>query len=42
MEKYITVKGFENYEVSNYGNVRNKKTNRILSAGKTKQGYLQV
>lgn len=30
MEKYIQIKEFENYEVSNLGNIRNIKTGRIL------------
>ncbi len=29
-ELYLTVKGFSNYEVSNFGNVRNKTTKHIL------------
>ena len=30
MEEYRKIKGFENYSVSNLGNVRNDKTNKIL------------
>ena len=29
-EEYKQIEDFENYEVSNLGNVRNKKTGRIL------------
>lgn len=30
MEKYKTIEGFPNYKISNLGNVKNIKTNRIL------------
>ena len=40
-ETYKTIKGFETYSVSDYGNVRNDKTGRILK-GKDARGYLQV
>ena len=33
-EIYKTIEGFPNYEASNMGNIRNKKTKRILKAGK--------
>lgn len=32
MEIWKTIKDFENYEVSNYGNVKNKKNNKILKS----------
>lgn len=41
MEIWKTIKGFENYEVSNFANVRNKTTNRILKQENNK-GYLRV
>ena len=30
MEEFKTIKGYENYSISNIGNVKNNKTNRIL------------
>jgi len=30
MEEYKTIEGYDNYEVSNFGNVRNTKTKRVL------------
>jgi hypothetical protein len=33
MEEYRTIVGYENYEVSNFGNVKTIKFNRILKAG---------
>lgn len=34
--------GFHNYEVSSYGQVRNKITGKILKQSQTRHGYLQV
>jgi hypothetical protein len=43
MEKYLPIKGFVNYEISNFGNVRNIKFGRILKPQITKRGkYYQV
>jgi hypothetical protein len=42
MEKYKQIIGFENYEVSDFGNVRNFKTGRILKARISKRGYYQL
>jgi len=42
MEEYKTIDDFENYEVSNLGNVRNKKTGRILKQRFDKYGYCRV
>ena len=39
--KHKKIEGFENYSVSDFGNVRNDKTGRILE-GKINQGYLRV
>lgn len=36
------IKGFENYEVSNCGEVRNKTTGRVLKPSVTHNGYLRV
>jgi hypothetical protein len=42
VEEYRIIKDFENYSVSNFGNVRNIKTGKILKPGKTRCGYYQV
>lgn len=42
MERFIRIEGYSNYEVSNKGNVRNIKTERVLVPCYTKQGYQQV
>jgi len=39
-EIYKTIEGFENYEVSNFGHIKNKKTGRILKACPNENGYL--
>lgn len=41
-EKWKTIKDFENYQVSNKGNIRNVKTSRILTPIVSKQEYLKV
>jgi hypothetical protein len=41
-EIYKTVEGFENYEVSNLGNIKNKRTGRILKQINDEENYLQV
>ena len=40
-EIYKSIKGFSNYEVSDLGNVRNKKSGTILKGG-YKNGYMRV
>ena len=42
MEEYKTIADYENYEVSNKGNVRNKITSRILRPRYDKAGYHMV
>lgn len=42
MEYYKKITGYENYSISNLGNVRNDKTGRILKVYKKENGYLQV
>jgi hypothetical protein len=42
MEEYRKIKGFENYEVSNIGNVRNVETGRILKQSTDKKGYKKL
>jgi hypothetical protein len=41
-ELYLTVKGFPNYEVSNFGNIRHKTTNEILKPSVDRKGYRRV
>ena len=41
MEIWKDVKEYQNYEVSNQGQVRNIKTKRILKPNKKKNGYLE-
>jgi len=42
MEEYKTIQGYENYEISNLGNVRNKTTNKILKPHITTTGYYEI
>lgn len=42
MERYILINGYENYAVSNYGNVKNIRTGKILKPINTPTGYLTV
>ena len=42
MEEFKNIKGFENYEVSNFGRIRNIKTGRVLKPKINKQGYYQI
>jgi hypothetical protein len=41
-EEWKTVENYDNYEVSNFGVIRNKVTNTILKCRTTKQGYKTV
>ncbi len=41
-EIYKTIVGYENYEVSNYGNVKNIKFNRILKTRINTHGYFII
>lgn len=41
-EEYRTIEEFPNYEVSNLGNVRNKRTNKILKGNDNGKGYPKV
>jgi len=40
MEIWKSIEGFENYEVSNFGRVKNIKKNKFLKGCKDKDGYL--
>lgn len=42
LEEYKKVKDVDNYEVSNLGNVRNSKTQRILKYSVSGYGYLKI
>lgn len=41
-EFWKSINGFSNYEVSNFGNVRNKTTEHVLKPRLCKNGYTQV
>lgn len=41
VETFVKIEGFENYEVSNLGKVRNIKSGRLLKPYLTKNGYLR-
>lgn len=42
MTQWKIIKGFETYEVSDMGDVRNRETGYVLKGGSDKDGYLQV
>ncbi len=42
MEEYRKIQGYNNYSVSNLGNVRNDKTGRLLKATNNSHGYYFV
>ena len=42
VETYKKIEGFENYSVSDFGNVRNNKTGRILKENIMPNGYLHM
>jgi hypothetical protein len=42
MENFKTIEGYDNYEISDHGNVRNKKTGRILALIINCYGYCCV
>ncbi|CAL6113141.1 Conserved_hypothetical protein [Hexamita inflata] len=42
IEEYRDISGYPNYEVSNFGQVRNKTTERILKPYQNSDGYLSV
>ena len=42
MEEYKIIKDFPNYEVSNFGNIRNNKTGKVLKPGINTNGYYKV
>lgn len=39
MEKYCVINGFDNYAISNYGNIKNIKNNKILTPYINEHGY---
>ena len=41
-ELFKSIDGYDNYLVSNFGNVKNSKTNKILKPGTHTQGYKQI
>ena len=42
MEIFKTIDGYDNYKISNYGNVINDNTNKLLKSVPNSQGYHQV
>ena len=42
METFKIIEGFENYSVSDFGNVRNNKTGRIMKQTITSEGYIRI
>jgi hypothetical protein len=42
VETYKKIEGFEDYSVSDHGNVRNDQTGRILKGKDNRCGYLEV
>ena len=42
IEVYLPIVGFEKDEVSNYGNIRNRQTMRILKSRATNKNYLII
>ena len=41
-EEFLPIDGFDNYSISNFGNVKNSKTNRILKLQNDRQGYKHI
>ena len=41
MEKYCIIENFNNYAISNYGNIKNIKNNKILKPHKNTNGYME-
>ena len=42
IEIYVNIVGFNNYQISNFGNVKNIRTSRVLKPGRGSNGYLIV
>ncbi len=42
MEEFRTVTGYENYEVSNFGNIRNKKKGKNVNGWVNNKGYRHI
>jgi len=41
-ECFLPIEGYENYFVSNFGNIKNSKTNRIMKLSNHPNGYKQI
>ena len=39
MEEWKSINGYENYEISDHGNIKNIKTNKMLSPSIRSTGY---
>ena len=42
METYKVIEGFENYSVSDHGNVKNNKTEKVLKQKYRRDGYMDI
>ena len=42
MENWKSINGYENYEISDHGNVKNIKTNKMLKPRNDGNGYYKV
>lgn len=42
IEHWLNISGYDNYQVSNFGRIRNSTTGRILKLGNDSNGYLKV
>lgn len=41
-EEWVQIDGFEDYAISDYGNVKSLRTNKLIATSHTKQGALKV
>jgi hypothetical protein len=41
-EMFLPIEGYDNYFISNFGNIKNSKTNKILKPSTHRQGYKLV
>ena len=41
-EFFLRIEGYDNYFISNFGNIKNRKTNRIMKPANHPQGYKQI
>jgi len=41
-EVFLPIDGYDNYFISNFGNIKNSKTNRIMKLSNHPNGYKQI